>query len=140
MSDGQTEDRFLKKIPLKNGLSLEFFDASRKLAGDRWRVTLIAVIHIPVREIWNARNIAGILLSDLLAVIGEEAIYQKKMERNFIDEKEKDSVLASMEDSLSSSQLSYLSHGEFPIRFILKTYRDLFQKKTWYPGVSPDKD
>ena len=38
----------LKKIELKNGLTLEFIDVSRKIAGDRYRVSLKTRVVVPV--------------------------------------------------------------------------------------------
>ncbi|MEZ4604449.1 MAG: hypothetical protein R2861_13920 [Desulfobacterales bacterium] len=35
-------EQLIKTIPLENNLTLELFDASRKIAADRWQVTLKA--------------------------------------------------------------------------------------------------
>jgi hypothetical protein len=140
MDEPWIEKRFIKKIPLENGLTLELFDSSRKLAGDRWKVTLIASVRIPVRDIWKARENPGIGLSQIVEIVGEETVYEKKMERHFIDEKEKNTLLASMEDFLLSSQLLYLSHREFPIRFIMKKHKEASQKKSWYRENPLEKD
>lgn len=42
------EQTLIKTIELSNGLKLNFYDISRKLAGDRWYVGLIARIDIPL--------------------------------------------------------------------------------------------
>jgi len=42
------EQTLIKTIELNNGLKLHFYDISRKLAGDRWYVGVIARIDIPL--------------------------------------------------------------------------------------------
>jgi hypothetical protein len=42
------EQTLIKTMELSNGLKLDFYDISRKLAGDRWYVGMIARIDIPL--------------------------------------------------------------------------------------------
>ncbi|MBT9438589.1 MAG: hypothetical protein GAS50_05285, partial [Desulfobacterales bacterium] len=44
------EEKLIKTIDLENGLELKLYDASRKLAGDRWLVSLIARMEIPTSD------------------------------------------------------------------------------------------
>ena len=44
------EQTFIKSIELNNGLKLDFYDISRKLAGDRWYVGVIARTGIPLTD------------------------------------------------------------------------------------------
>ena len=41
----------LRTIPLGNGLMLEIYDQSRKVAGDRWLVKLVVKINIPIERL-----------------------------------------------------------------------------------------
>ena len=43
-------EQLIKTIPLKNNLTLELFDASKKIAADRWQVTLKARMAVPVEK------------------------------------------------------------------------------------------
>ena len=43
---------FVKSMELSNGLKLDFYDISRKLAGDRWYVGLIARIDIQAFQVF----------------------------------------------------------------------------------------
>jgi len=47
----------IKTIELGNGLMLEFYDISRKLAGDWWYVGVIARIDIPIDEFFYQENV-----------------------------------------------------------------------------------
>jgi hypothetical protein len=40
----------MSRHPLNNGLTLEFWDYSRPIAGDRWFVLLEVRIAIPIRQ------------------------------------------------------------------------------------------
>ena len=41
-------EKLIETIALKNGLALEIYDQSRKIAGDRWLVKIAAKIDIPI--------------------------------------------------------------------------------------------
>ena len=42
------KEKLIETIELKNGMKLNFYDASRRLAGDRWLISLIIRMEIPV--------------------------------------------------------------------------------------------
>ncbi len=121
--------QLIQKIELENGLVLEFYDGSRKIAGDRYRVTLIANIRISVRSIDLKEDFPGVEPQALLRALGETVTFEKKMERNFIDAGKKDACLNALRDSFLSGTRSYLSHPEFARKFIFKTYRETVAKK-----------
>ena len=50
-------DTELDTKELRNGLILEFYDISRKLAGDWWYVGVIARIDIPIDEFFYQENV-----------------------------------------------------------------------------------
>jgi hypothetical protein len=41
-------DKLIKTIVLGNGLILEIYDHSRKIAGDRWLVKMVSKVDIPI--------------------------------------------------------------------------------------------
>ena len=65
------------------------YDGSRKIAGDRWQVACIVAVEVPVdypdAEILSA---AGVNRDDLKGIFGDVVVFEKVMERNFIDENE----------------------------------------------------
>ena len=121
----------IKKIKLENGLNLEFYDSSKKIAGDRWQVKLTVRVEIPVND--YLQNIeAEMNVDDVKKILGKSIYYEKNMVRNFIDNKEKEKLLNGFCDSFLKSTLSYLSEPNFPKRFIVKNYNEYKSRKGWY--------
>lgn len=118
-----------KSIDLKNGLTLELWDKSRIVAGDRWKIIVIAQVNIPVEKTLfglNANPPAD--FDEMKQLLGESVRFEKKMERFFIDEKEKDRVTQEIMDSLLESLFPYLSHPQFCKRFFLREFTKAKQK------------
>ena len=121
----------IKKIKLENGLNLEFYDSSKKIAGDRWQVKLTVRVEIPVND--YLQNIeVEMNVDDVKKILGKSIYYEKNMVRNFIDNKEKEKLLKGFCDSFLKSTLSYLSEPNFPKRFIVKNYNEYKSRKGWY--------
>lgn len=70
------------------------------------------------------------LLAIILIAIGIVAFgYQG------IDEREKDDLVNSLMDSFIKRTLNYLSHPDFPGKYILKGFQTYRKRKTWYQNV-----
>jgi hypothetical protein len=117
-------------MALENGCTLNLYDASRKLVGDRWQVTLAARMEIDVR---NA--LAGTAEPDagaVAAALGETVIFEKKLERVFIDDAVKVSLFDQMLSSFVQNTAPYLAHPEFARRFVARQYAEHQKKASWY--------
>lgn len=125
--------KLMKTIDLENGLKLELYDNSRKIAGDRWRVAFVARIKLLLGDLNFNRNGGFISQDQMLKSLGARLCFEQKRERNFIDEKEKDAVLRDLVDSFLSNSQSYLSHPNFPKRYVLKEYKKYMERQSWYP-------
>jgi hypothetical protein len=86
--------RLLNRHNLDNGLTLEFWDLSRPLVGDRRFVCLEA--------------------------LGEEIIFSQRQERNFIAASSAPALLQDMQDRILALAPGYLGHADFAARFIRK--------------------
>jgi hypothetical protein len=129
-------DKLIKTIVLGNGLILEIYDYSCKVAGDRWLVKMVSKIDIPIDYlIRNARGNSQLNLQvDELTNFFDACIrYEHKRERNFISEEEKDIVFNDLLTSFLTSAQAYLSHPDFPIRYAAREYSKKKQQSTWYP-------
>jgi wyosine [tRNA(Phe)-imidazoG37] synthetase (radical SAM superfamily) len=127
--DKQKKEKFMpeqliKSIPLDNGQVLNIYDASKNIAGDRWQVNLVARIVISVNEISLENNAANATLSEIEQALGDTVEYEIKKQRNFIDDKEKQTVLTDLLDTFIKYSAPYLSHPDFPKRFIIKKYHE----------------
>ncbi|MBU4068363.1 MAG: hypothetical protein KKH84_09075 [Proteobacteria bacterium] len=126
----------IKTIDLENGLELKLLDASRKLAGDRWLVSLIARIEIPTGDsLLKEDGSSSLNVDEVRKVLGEKLLFEQKRERIYIDEKEKDEVLKEIQDSFLSTSLSYLSRSDFPQKYILKRFNEKIKKGSWYKDI-----
>ena len=119
------KEKPVKTLDLKNGLQLKIFDASRNLAGDRWLVSLIVRMEIPVLEVMERNDPQPTEhVKEMKDVLGARVMFEQKRQRIFVDAKEKESVFQEMYDILIGSSLDYLSRETFPKQFILKTFKE----------------
>ena len=127
------EDGWIERIKLKNGLTLEMFDHSKHVAGDRWLVSFEAKMDVVLKPVYFADcNASETPFEDILALLGEEVTYRHKKERNFIDEKAKDEVLNRLCEQFLDTGLVYLSSPEFPRRLILKKYQETLSQQQFH--------
>ena len=75
--------RLLDRHTLDNGLTLEFWDLSRPLVGDRRFVCLEARIAVPVRAETLPPEFKA-QAAQIVEDLGEEIIFSQRQERNFI--------------------------------------------------------
>jgi hypothetical protein len=116
-SDPSSRDVPIQSVALKNGLTLDIYDHSRILTGDRWRVAITAKIEIPVGCIETPQAEA------VQAALGNHLVFEQSRKRHFVDADLKDAVLQELIDSLLSSLRVYISHPEFAQRFAIREYQ-----------------
>ncbi len=130
------EQTLIKSIELSNGLKLDFYDISRKLAGDRWYVGLIVRIDISlIDSLLTNQHLSHYSVEEIRNTLGESIRFQQKRERHYIDEREKDDLLNDLMDSFIKRTLSYLSLPDFPGKYILKEFQTYRKRKIWYQNV-----
>ncbi len=125
------KEKLIKTIDLKNGLKLNLYDGSRKLVGDRWLVSLIVRMDVPVTEVLK-RNDRELIenLNEIKNMLGENVLFEKKREKIFVDKTQKATVFKELCDMFLNSTLNYLSKEAFPKQYILKTYKEEVKKKS----------
>jgi hypothetical protein len=122
--------RLLNRHPLANGLTLEFWDHSRPLAGDRWFVSLEARIAIPVRvETLPPELEAHAAL--VVEALGEEIIFSREETRNFIAAADAPGLLQEMQDRVLALARGYFGHDDFAARFIRKKFAAQQKLEQW---------
>ena len=118
---------------LKNNLILKLYDCSRKIAGGRWLVSLVAKIDIPIND--SILPIDGEPDTDIIEIrkaLGESVCFKLTRNRNFIAETQKEATLQNLIGSFLSASSSYLSNKDFPKKFIAKEYKKHLKMKSWY--------
>ncbi len=127
------KEKLIKTVELKNNLTLELFDASKKIAGDRCLVSLISRIQIPINNyLFGEKDEKKPNIDDIIKELGEIVIFENKSDRNFVDEKEKDVIVNQLSDHVLINIMQYYSHINFGKNYILKKYYEQIEKKNWY--------
>ena len=122
------EETHIREIPLENDLRVHLYDGSRRLAGDRWLVQLIARIPMPVDAVWTPQPDDPVSGTDLKEALGEAPVFETVKSRHFIDEQEKDEIFQAMQAELVRHSLPYLGHPDFARRFLLKQYAEKLKR------------
>ncbi len=124
----------IEEVALENGLVMRLYDCSRRVAGDRWYVCLLAEIEIPVDENILAREYRG-PKEDVLEFIeknGDSVLFQMKKERNFVDEREREGILNDMVDALKGSCTGYMGHSSFGPSYVKKVFEEYLERRNWW--------
>jgi hypothetical protein len=121
-------EKIISRHPLPNGLTLELWDRSRPVAGDRCLVVCEARITIPVN--------AGALPSDLqpraaaiVAALGREIVFSQKDERNFISASAVPDLLKEMSQKFLDLAAAYFGRPDFPGKLIRKKFLAFQQQR-----------
>lgn len=127
------EEKLIKTMDLTNGMQLNFYDVSRRLAGDRWLISLIIRMEIPVTEVSiNGGKKSMESVDEIKKVLGEKVLFELKRERIFVADSEKQTVFEEVYNFFIDSVLGYLSNKAFPKRYVLKKYREKVERGAWY--------
>ena len=125
------KEKLIKTIDLENGLQLNVYDASRKLVGDRWLVSLVVRMDVPVTEALKKNGRQPMEnVDEIKDVLGDSVLFEKIREKIFVDTAAKEMVFKELCDMFLNSSLKYLSKEIFPKQYILKTYKEEVKKKS----------
>ncbi|UCD30867.1 MAG: hypothetical protein JSV38_08555 [Desulfobacterales bacterium] len=126
-------EKLIETIKLKNRMRLDIFDCSRKLAGDRWLIKLVARLKIPVSEVLSQNiSYSKEAIKEIKKALGEQVFFEQKRERFFIDETEKATIFKELYDSFMTRTLDYLANDAFPEKYVLKKFREKVEKDAFY--------
>lgn len=129
--------RLIEKVPLPNGLVLELWDQSRRLAGDRWLVSLLARIQIPLLpDYFSHLDNGPQVYQDLLAAYGERLDFTQEKARHFVDAHETKDVLTGLCQRFKDNLLSYLGNPKFAALYAMKKYGDLQDRQQYSSTMS----
>jgi hypothetical protein len=117
------QKKLIDKIKLENGLAIELYDRSRRVAGDRWLVGFEARIDIGVKpEYFQGQGSGNPSFDSIREVLGEKITYSCEKSRQFIEETQKDKVLQGIKERFVETTLTYFSGRNFPRNMILSKY------------------
>lgn len=125
-----TNEKLLNKRRLENGMDLNYYDMSRKVAGDRWLVGLKCEVPFPVLHSYYNRyqNIGPELLEELKSILAESILFSTSKERFFVPEEDKENVLNELVEQLDCTVISYLNNPKFPEKIFMQKIEETMEK------------
>ncbi len=109
---------------LPNGLTLEFYDRSRPMAGDRWQVILEVRLPHPLTAATVPPDLRD-RADEVIAALGQEILFTKQEIRHFIDIREIPALLQEIQTRIWEGLKNYASHPDFAGRYIRKKFAEL---------------
>jgi hypothetical protein len=98
------------------------------MAGDRWLVSMIAQVDIPVSSVsetlHDLQHDQDSNKDEILKLLGSTVTFEQKRERFFIDESKKETVFNELYDHFVKSTINYLSHPDFPKKYVIMKFRE----------------
>lgn len=113
-----TESLLLSRL-LPNGLTLEFFDLSRPMAGDRWQVILEVRLPIAVSAATLPPDLAD-RSEEVIGALGPKIVFAQREVHYFIDAKEVPALLQEIQTRLWEGLKDYLGHPNFIGHYLRK--------------------
>jgi hypothetical protein len=119
--------KHIENIALPNGLRLDVWDASRRIAADTTKVELVIKMKVPFA---SAHFDAEDHYLKTRRVFGPEGTYEYRKERTFVNNADTDRVFAELLGDFKRDALPYLVREDFPRRFSRSKYREIVNN--WY--------
>jgi hypothetical protein len=121
--DNDMTESLLRRHHLPNGLTLEFHDLSRPMAGDRWQVVLEVRLPISVSAATLPPDLAD-RAQEVSAALGPEIVFRQQEVHYFIDRQEVPALLQEMQTRLWEGLQDYLGHPDFIGRYLRKKFAE----------------
>ncbi|MFP4000199.1 MAG: hypothetical protein ACLFUN_10175 [Desulfobacterales bacterium] len=133
METNISEKTLREQTELKNGTTLEIYDASRTMTGDRMLVILLVRLEIPADSL-KYTNAGKDLPSEdeIRAALGDPVRWEYTKQRKFIDKREKDEVLGILHADFNANMRPYVLHPDFPARYVKKQLQEQPRRSNWY--------
>lgn len=132
-------EKLIEKVTLPNGLILELWDNSRLMAGDRWLVSLMAKVEVPVLpEYFSTLDHGEQAYRDLVDAHGNPLVFSQEKVRHFVDGSETEETITGLCQRFKDNLIGYLGNPKFAPQYVLKKYGDLLDRQNWSTEI-PDK-
>lgn len=124
MGDISVGKMLVQKSRLENGLTLELYDKSRPVAGDRWMVTFEACVDVEVKTEYSEDMAAGVSLEQIRSALGGRVTYSHEKTSIFVAETDKDAIFDRLKKDFLETNVDYLSTKSFGAKFVMKKYHE----------------
>lgn len=121
----EAEVKHLEDEQLANGIVVRFYDESRRVAGDRWQVTVRYDVEVSVSEtFWSLVSGEPELIEEIRAALGAKIVLTNVNERNFIPAEEKEALVADIVSRARKNIFGYLANPEFPECYFKRCFKE----------------
>jgi hypothetical protein len=121
----EAEVKHLEDEQLANGIVVRFSDESRRVAGDRWQVTVRYDAVVSVSEsFWSLVSEKPELIAEIRATLGAEIVLTHANVRNFISVEDKEALIAEIVSQARKNIFGYLADPGFPERFFKRRFKE----------------
>ncbi|BHH86205.1 hypothetical protein [Desulforhopalus sp. 52FAK] len=125
----EAEVKYLEDEQLENGVVVRFYDDSRRVAGDRWQVSVRYDAVVSVSEsFWSLVSGEPELIIEIRAALGSDVRLTQVNERNFISVKEKEGLVAEILNRARKNIFGYLADPGFPERLFKRRFKEECEK------------
>ncbi|MGB5984666.1 MAG: hypothetical protein WBG37_05120 [Desulfobacterales bacterium] len=130
------DELLLEQIPLGPQLTLELYDCSRLLAGDRWKVILEARLEVALHPaLWEGSHPPEPTRGAMTDILGETQRFVQRRERIFVSAQEREALMKGFVAGIKNDLVPYLKHPAFVKRFLEKQYRKAKERRQWTPST-----
>jgi hypothetical protein len=125
--EAMNPEKLVSRRLMDNGLTLELWDRSRPVAGDRWYVALEVRIAVPITKANLPPELTD-QAGEVAGILGPNLIFSHLDERNFIAEGEVKDIINEMAERARELTPRYFGHPEFAPRIIRRKYAEYREK------------
>jgi hypothetical protein len=107
---------------LENGLVLEIWDESKKIAEDTFRVTLAARVKVAVKKEYlpDIEHYRAVVRA-----FGHEILFEQLKEKSFVKADEKEELFTQLLGEFRDTTLKYISRPNFPAGFVMSKFMEI---------------
>jgi len=121
----EAEVKHLEDEQLANGVVVRFYDESRRVAGDRWQVTVRYDAVVSVSEtFWSLVSGEPELIEEIRAALGTEIVLTNVNERNFVSTEEKETLVTEIVSRARKNIFGYLADPKFPELYFKRCFKE----------------
>ena len=125
----------IETIRLDNGLTLEIWDESRKIAEDTVKVALTARIRVALKQEYLPGEEQ---YRTVRRAFGDELLYEQRNERAYVHLKDRDAVFGQLLSDFKETTMKYISRPDFASGFAKSKLMDIQRNPYKYREGKPD--
>ena len=126
----ERKEGFIAEKELANGMTVAFYDLSRKIAKGCWLVEIICEGVCPILDEWWSRcageNVQ--FLFKVQEIMGKTLTFSVKKVRHFVTVADKDAVAKGFLDQTEKNIMPYLGNEKFPEKLFVRRYNEIKEK------------